>query len=328
MHSHGTMTKLLRAIEHRLDVMLTRIQSSENTLAPNPSRMQLRPLPKQPTVTQATIQQELQGATNARSIWEFEFEPLRTNTWSLTIVLFAEKYPFYLTYDTRCRCFSLTRDSFWTPEDIAPTSGSTPQDITPTICWTLQDITHAMWTAINRFLPPADYDTHLRIGVAKGGFYGTNVTVEPKESARQWTVYVAIAGCGPYKQDLQYLPDTNQFQMHPFKAGTFHAAVDRIWEQAILAEVNQYGASDTDTSIETLKSGVCWRITIDLVDGDRSTYDLQPPARDTLFHVNTYTADTFKSAVICMWKDTNRRIQDKNEERQRADDIAWRRNQY
>jgi hypothetical protein len=206
MHRHGTMTEPLRAIERRLDALL----ASEDTVQVIPRLQPLTP-PMQQTVTQETMQQALRAAENALPVWEFKFETIDPLQWAPTITIFAEEFSFELQNDIRSGGLCLNR----------------------TRCWTLQDAACAMWEIVRSKLNTTTVDTttfntSLCDEVKKGGFGKTNVTVGNKVSEFQWAVCIAQPKCGTHMFDLQYLLDTNQFQVYDFKAETFHAAVNPV----------------------------------------------------------------------------------------------------
>jgi hypothetical protein len=273
---HGTMTKPLRAIERRLDVLLAHMQS-ENTVA----KLKPLPPPMQHTVTQTTLQQALRAAENVLPIWECNIQTIGIQQWTPTITIFAEAFSFNL----QDRSGKLWLDTKW--------------------YGTLQDAARAMWEAVRSRLGTTALNTYLCNGVQKSGFGGTDVTVATTGSESQWTVRIEHPQCGTHLFDLHYLPDTNQFQMDSSNAGTFRAAVDSMWEKVILAGVDRYGFADTNTSIQTLAEGH-WRIIMDVVDtGPRFTYDLLYSTNDRMFRVDDRTVDTFIKAVVYMWQTLN-----------------------
>jgi hypothetical protein len=304
MHRHGTMTEPLRAIERRLDALL----ASDDTVQGIPKLLPLPP-PIQQTVAQDTMRQALRAAENALPVWEFEIETIDPHQWEPTITIFAEEFSFKLQNDIRAGGFWLNR----------------------TRCWTLQDAACDMWEAVRKSINPTALNTSLCDGVKQGGFGETSVTVGNKVSEFQWTVCIAHPECGTHMFDLQYLPDTNQFQVYDFKAETFHAAVNRMWEKAIETCMEQYGDDERSTRASTVTDALQWEIHINVLDNSQHTFDLYYVPGKNSFQVITSKTEncaSLRSAAIYMHKVVSQRIQAANEALARAFEIEGRRGIY
>jgi hypothetical protein len=294
MHRHGTMTEPLRAIERRLDALL----ALDDTVQVIPKLLPLPP-PIQQTVTRETMRQALRDAKNALPIWEFEIETIDPHQWAPTITIFAEAFSFKLRNDIRF-------GGLW---------------VNNTHRETLQDAACDMWEAVRKSINSTALNTSLCAGVKKGGFGETSVTVRDKGSEFQWTVCIAHPECGTHMFDLQYLPDTNQFQVYNFKVETFHAAVNRMWEKAIEACVEKCGDMERSAHASTVTSARQWTICITVSQNENHTFDLQYNPGANTFQVTaseTETAPSLTKAAARMHKVINQRIQANNEAWQKA----------
>jgi hypothetical protein len=255
------------------------------------------------------MRQGLRDAKNALPVWEFEIETIDPHQWAPTITIFAEAFSFKLRNDIRF-------GGLW---------------VNNTHCGTLQDAARAMWEAVRKSINPTALNTSLCDGVKQGGFGKTNVTVSDKVSEFQWAVCIAQPECGTHMFDLQYLPDTHQFQVYRFKAETFHAAVNRMWEKAIEACMKKCGDEERSTRASTVTSALQWEIHINVLHNSQHTFDLYYVPGNNPFQVTTSKTENFaflRGAAIYMHKVVSQRIQAANEALARAFEIEGRKERY